>query len=203
MADRVRKQFTGSTGYIYGNTATQQYLYAPPKKRKQKKQLENPPGKKKQKNTEEDVEEWLVQPKTGHEKVQIRMERRNARVTVFFMIFSALFLTAIGFQYLSLKGQITKHEMKISSLEMELAEVRMENKATKSRISAAEDIEHIKSVAMEKFGMVYPSQEQIVAYKVESPDYMVQYERILEEESAEELLKQKEKQDKQGNKTTG
>lgn len=182
MAGYRNREVRRSGNYIYGNAVRKEQSV--PYRRK--------------KDSDEHVQEYTRKP-NRYEKEQVRIMRRNTRISVAFMVMAGFFLMVMLFQYLHLRGDIALHASNITSLESDLVELRSDNKATRSRISAAEDIEHIKKTAMKKFGMTYPKEDQIVTYTVEESDYMYQYQGIPEVEEAEEELeirKAKEEEEK-------
>ena len=182
MAGQQDRKVRRSSSYIYGSAVRKE---------------QGIPYRKK-KDSYEHVQEYTRKP-NRYEKEQVRIMRRNTRISVGFMVMAGLFLTVMLFQYLGLRGDIALHASNIAALESKLVELRSDNKATQSRISAAEDIEHIRKTAMKEFGMVYPEEDQIVTYAVEESDYMYQYQNIPEAQEAKEQLavrKAKEEEEK-------
>ncbi len=99
----------------------------------------------------------------------------NRVYTVYFAL--GLFITGAFFvAYVHLQNSITTSMTNISRLEQNIATLKEENSATKSRISTATNLTHVKQVAMNELGMVYATNDQIVYYEVEAEDFMDSYE---------------------------
>ena len=114
---------------------------------------------------------------------QIREKKRehkfvlhlNRVYTMYFAI--GLFAAGAFFvAYVHLQNSITTSMNNISRLEQNIATLKEENSATKSRISTATNLTHVKQVAMNELGMVYATNDQIVYYEVASEDFMDAYE---------------------------
>lgn len=96
-----------------------------------------------------------------------------------------LFLTvAVGMTvlicalYVHLQSNISTRMRHISSLEGQVMELQMDNDAAMKRVEASVDLDEVKRRAMDELGMVYPTEDQIVYFKVDTDDYMNQYQDI-------------------------
>ena len=66
----------------------------------------------------------------------------------------------------------------ITRLEKQVADAIAENDLMRLHITALEDLDKIKDVAINEMGMSVAQEEQIKYYTLNSDDYMIQYEDI-------------------------
>ena len=66
--------------------------------------------------------------------------------------------------YIKLKADISDTNKQISSLESQLTELRASNNEVYNEIVGNVDLEEIRRIAIEEFGMKYANQDQIVVY---------------------------------------
>ena len=95
----------------------------------------------------------------GREKA-IHMNRKSAAFMACLM--AALTLCLIG--YIKLLSDISETNSQIVTLESELAELRSSNNEVYNEIAGDIDLEEIRRIAIDEFGMQYASQDQIVVY---------------------------------------
>ena len=110
-------------------------------------------------------------------------KRKQERTTLsipycIFLAVACVLTLSLGAYYLEQQALSTSSQKKIASLESELAELRKVNADDLNRIETSVNLEDVKTVAMTELGMVHPSEEQIVYYKVETKDYMNLYQQI-------------------------
>lgn len=80
--------------------------------------------------------------------------------------------------YIRLQSDITSRLNRISVLENSLVDLRADNDAAMKRLHTSIDYEEIKNKAMNELGMIYPTENQIQYYNINSKDYLNQYEDI-------------------------
>lgn len=80
--------------------------------------------------------------------------------------------------YINLQADVTQRMKQISGLESQVSSLEISNQETQKRIATSVDLNHIKDVAINQFGMVNPQANQIVYYDVKANDYMNQYNDI-------------------------
>lgn len=100
-----------------------------------------------------------------------------------YVLFLTLALGMAGFiliGYIQLQSGITASVKRISRLESQLANIRMENDEQLSRIESAVDLEEVKRIAMEELGMTYAEEGQIIEYSSEGSDYVRQVNELSE-----------------------
>ena len=95
----------------------------------------------------------------GREKA-MHMNRRYAAFMACLM--AAMTFCLIG--YIKLLSDISDTNSQIVTLESELAELRSSNNEVYNEIAGDIDLEEIRRIAIDEFGMQYASQDQIVVY---------------------------------------
>ena len=90
----------------------------------------------------------------------MHMNRRYA----FFMAFlvAAMTLSLIG--YIKLMSDISSTNKRIATLESQLTELKSSNNEVYNELTGNVDLEEIRRIAIDEFGMKYADQDQIVLY---------------------------------------
>lgn len=145
--------------YIYGNTVRQ----AEPARRLPE---QRPVEKQK--------------PKTSP---QVKRNRQRAQgidlsYAIFLSMASIIVVAACVF-YLSLQSDISTRSSNITSLQLEISELTMENDAALDAIENSVDLATVKERAL-ALGMVYIDNSQVIEYNSPTADYVKQYESIPE-----------------------
>lgn len=87
----------------------------------------------------------------------------NFKYAVFMaFLVGAMTLCLIG--YIKLQSDISSTNSKISSLESQLSELRSSNNEVYNEITGNVDLEEIRRIAIDEFGMKYADKDQIVIY---------------------------------------
>lgn len=127
------------------------------------------------------------------ERIRRRKSRRNAarrnrekamfmsRGHVAFLSVCVLFTAMAASCYISLQSQLSHRSREISTLEIQINDLKADNDARYKMISTSVDIEHVKDVAINELGMSYPTEEQIEYYSVDKTNFMDQYQDIPEQ----------------------
>ena len=93
----------------------------------------------------------------------------NLRYTLFMAcLVAAMTFSLIG--YIKLKADISGTNKKISSLESQLTELKASNNEVYNEITGNVDLEEIRNIAVNEFGMKYADQDQIVVYSESKGD---------------------------------
>lgn len=108
-----------------------------------------------------------------------RSMQMNMRYVVF-LTAAAVICVMMCRNYVRLKAQYTALRTRATSLEVSLSQKKLANDAEYDRIMASVNLAEVKDIAMEKLGMVYAAEDQIVSYDVISSDYVKQYQEIPE-----------------------
>lgn len=131
--------------------------------------------------TREDRARELYEQREMERRARLRAHRKakraNRRYTVMLMM-SVVLMGAFFVAYVHLQNRITTSMNNISKLEKQIATLKTENAAAKSRISTTANLGRIQKVAMKDLGMVYANSDQIVYYTIDDEDYMSQYEEV-------------------------
>ncbi len=115
-----------------------------------------------------------------------RPEYRNSRKTAAsrktrnglnlgFVAFIALALFASAYiliGYVQLRSEVTNTTKTISAMESRLNDLRVSNDEAYTRINSGIDLDEIKDIAINRFGMIYAQEGQIIVYSDAGNDYM-------------------------------
>ena len=108
-------------------------------------------------------------------------KRHNTIVVVQKMVV-VMGVLAMGFffvLYLQAQTELTSRKNNVSNLQTELMNLKEENDAIQSVVDRQVNLEYIKVRAME-LGMVYPQDAQVIEYKSNTSNYIVQHKDIPE-----------------------
>lgn len=98
-----------------------------------------------------------------------------------FVLFLTLVSIAILFtcvNFLQMKSEITRKAGTLATLESEYSQLKADNDAYYSQVSSSADIEKIKAIAINRLGMKYASEDQIITYATERSSYVKQYQDV-------------------------
>lgn len=142
-------------------------------------------------------DDWELEQKRQKERERRELEeRQNARRRraiarrnqdkalimnrgyVCFLTMAAIVTCITAGVYIKLQSDITIRLGHIAKLEAEVSQLKADNDATDKRLSTAIRMEDVKLKAVDELGMAYPSEEQIVYYKIDHADFMSQYGEI-------------------------
>lgn len=80
--------------------------------------------------------------------------------------------------YLQLRSRLTTQSGQIAALETNLTRLRADNDAYYKQTLADVSIEEVRDVAVNRLGMHYPSESQIVYYSADGNAYVRQYREV-------------------------
>lgn len=113
---------------------------------------------------------------------RVRTNRTKAmhmnRGYVTFLAVAAFVTLFACVQYLQLQSDITSRSKHITSLQQELSAAKEENTTKYNVIMNTMNLEEIREVAMNEFGMVYAAEDQIVTYQSPTGKAVTQYATI-------------------------
>ena len=95
-----------------------------------------------------------------------------------FLAVAAMVALFVCVQYLQLQSNITKRSQYITTLQREIATAREENTTKDNEIMNSMNLEEIRDKAMNEFGMVYASPEQVIEYRSPEEASVKQYSGI-------------------------
>ena len=112
------------------------------------------------------------QEETHRNNSDIRIAARRSREQVMQMnrryaLFMALLVVAMTLAligYIKLMSDISATNKRIASLESQLTELRSSNNEVYNELTGNVDLEEIRRIALDEFGMKYADQDQIVLY---------------------------------------
>ena len=115
---------------------------------------------------------------------QVQENRRRAMQMspgyVLFLTAAVMLTLGVCAVFIQLQSEINTRMRNVASLESQILDMKTDNDATMNRIETSINMEDIKSTAIDQLGMVYPGQDQIVYFEVDTNDYMNQYQDIPE-----------------------
>ena len=81
-----------------------------------------------------------------------------------FLSVMVMFIVVTLSWYISLRSQITNSAKNIAALESQLNTLKQENDEAYNRANGNVDLEEVKRIAIQEYGMTYASEGQIVTY---------------------------------------
>lgn len=112
-------------------------------------------------------------------KRDVRALKMNKPYVAFLAIAAMVVLFACV-QYLQLQSDITQRSQEIASLQRELSKTKEENTTRYNAMVSYMNLEEIRDIAMNKFGMVYARPGQVVNYVSPEAGSVTQYFGIPE-----------------------
>ena len=129
--------------------------------------------------------EAITAPKQVQQKEvsqRVRSNRNKAmhmnRGYVTFLAVAAIITLFTCVQYLQLQSDITSRSKHITSLQQELSAAKEANTTKYNAIMNTMNLEQIRDIAMNEFGMVYADENQIVKYQSPTGKSVMQYATI-------------------------
>lgn len=137
-------------------------------------------------NPQQDYRNERIKRENEIHKRQIkRAAKRNQEKAMVMNKGYVLFLTAAVFIsclcaafYINIQADVTQRMKQISRLESQASSLQISNQETQKRIATSVDLNHIKDIAVNQYGMILPQSDQIVYYDVKEKDFMNQYNDI-------------------------
>ncbi len=117
---------------------------------------------------------WEVQQPVSEPR---KSQQKANHMSVGYVAFLVLAIFAAAFiliSYIQMQSQLTGLSKNVTAMEKELNALRDSNNDAYHRIVNSVDMEEVRRIAVEEFGMVYAQEDQIVLYETTSNDYMRQ-----------------------------
>ena len=111
----------------------------------------------------------------------LRNRQRALSMSRGYVVFLVLICAATVFMcvnYLRLKATITTQQSNNETLASELSSIKAENDALYDSVMGSLDLEGIKETAINKYGMHYATQDQIIWYNADNSGYARQYQKV-------------------------
>lgn len=118
--------------------------------------------------------------KAPKKKVDAQIEENRRRASalnlpyVLFLTAALIFSSYTLIHYLQVRAEMVSTVKNISSLESKLNKMTVENDERENAINSSIDLDEIKRIAIEKLGMVYAQDGQVITYSGEGNDYVLQ-----------------------------
>ena len=124
------------------------------------------------------VRELEKEPVRRVSRETVRNREKAANMNVGAVLFHSAFMAVVAatlFFYIQLQSANTAAVERISAMETQLNEMRLDNEEEYSRIMGSVDMEQIKKRAIEDLGMQYAQEGQVVEVQGATNDYVRQY----------------------------
>ena len=119
--------------------------------------------------SQEDVHRSTQDLRLAARRSREHVVQMNLRYTLFMaFLVAAMTFSLIG--YIKLKADISGTNKKIASLESQLTELKSSNNEVYNEITGNVDLEEIRNIAVNEFGMKYADKDQIVIYSESKGD---------------------------------
>lgn len=156
-----------NSGYVYGNTVRKNVqIVADPRKDPEYRARE--------------------QQRRERRRTAAQAERMNF-FYVSFLAVAAIMLVLICYQFLTMQTAMRKNVSQISSLKVQLEDMKAENDFLMGRIEESVDLNEIRRIAIDELGMIEANPSQIIGYTYDSSDYVRQYTSVPDAEQSSVL----------------
>lgn len=156
VSSRSDYHYTGQT-YISGNTV-RKVEYVP-------QQEEKTPARRRK----------TVSVKTQKNRVKAMQMGRGY---VMFLAVISVITLGLCVNYLRMRSALTTQLEAIAAQESELSTLKADNDALYNTVMASIDLEKVKMTAINKLGMQYPTEEQIIPFDTAGNSYVRQYQDV-------------------------
>lgn len=134
--------------------------------------------------TEKEIDDYYRRREAENLKryyaIQANRVIREDRSRLFRLVFITVLSLVVCTIFLKLNFQVQQQTYRVSVLQKEIDELRLENEDAQKRLEDAGNLLMIQEKAL-SYGMGYPKQGNVVYYSVEESDYMFQTEDIPEQ----------------------
>ena len=124
--------------------------------------------------------ERRIDERRVHENVR-RKRNKQAQMSLpytLFLVAAVVVSLFVCVQYTNVRADITNSLEEITRLERQLSEMKEDNDIAYNRVLTSVDLNEIKRIAMEEYGMIYAGDNQIITYETDNDDYMHQYKNL-------------------------
>ena len=84
----------------------------------------------------------------------------------------------VSVSLIQIRSNVTQQMKEVAALESQINDMKADNDARYKQITTSVDLNAIKDAAINRLGMKYASQDQIVYYSIDKNNYMDQYNDI-------------------------
>lgn len=115
-------------------------------------------------------------------RMAVRRNREKAmgmsRSYVIFLTGCVILSAYAAFSLIQMQSQLTTRMKKVAALESQVENLRADNDTRYNEITTSIDLNQIKETAMNKLGMSYATEDQVIYYQVDKNNFMDQYSDI-------------------------
>ena len=133
-------------------------------------------------NRQEKLEE--IRRKKNKKKNTARRNQERAlsmnRAFVAFLTACVAASALVSVSLIQIRSNVTQQMNEVAALESRINDMKADNDARYKQITTSVDLNAIKDAAINRLGMKYASQDQIVYYSIDKNNYMDQYNDIPE-----------------------
>lgn len=101
-----------------------------------------------------------------------------SRGYVAFLTLCVILSAVSAFILIGTQASISNRMRSVAAMQSQIEDLRADNDARYKEITTSVDLNYIKDVAMNKLGMDYATEDQVVYYSVEKNNFMDQYSDI-------------------------
>ena len=101
-----------------------------------------------------------------------------SRGYVMFLALISVITLFLCVSYLQRRAELTSQLQAMARQESELSTLKADNDALYNTVMASVDLESVKNTAINKLGMQYPTEEQIMTYDTAGNSYVRQYQDV-------------------------
>lgn len=152
--------------YIYGNTVRKAQTAGDPRR------------------------DLLDQAREQEKKDRSRVRAQENRMGFFYVLFltaAAVMLMFVCYQFMKIQSDMNKNVAEISSLKVDLENMRAENDFNLNRINESVDLEDIRDQAINRLGMKEATTSQVITYAYDDSDYVRQYAQVPDQDESSVL----------------
>ena len=118
-------------------------------------------------NTVRKEYEPIREPRRVHVQEPKRIKKRRHHMslgTLFYMTLAMVLVVAALAWYITLQAQVKNASKNIATLESQLNTLKQENDEAYNRANGNIDLDEVKRIAIQEYGMTYATEGQIVTY---------------------------------------
>ena len=140
-------------------------------------------------NTVRELEPFVIPEQVDRERrrkaaraEEVRRNRNRQMVIdagyMLFLTFAVIATLLVCMYFLHLKAQVQSATSKVTAAKEEVMDLKAKNDAAYNKIMTSINLEEIRRVATEEYGMVPAGKDQIVRFKSNQDDYMTGHKAV-------------------------
>ncbi len=108
-------------------------------------------------------------------ELRFAKEIERSRSYLILMSIAVLVVAFFSIGYIKFNSDLTMRLNNISKLEKQVSNLTASNDSLSKRLGGTVLLSDIRDIAINEYGMAYPTDEQIVYYHIDNSDFMTQY----------------------------